>query len=145
MHGINNLNILTRLIWEPSANFNSHQYLRLHSYRITTVVYTCTCMPTCTCAIIWHAPHSTDRRALWAADEKRDMGLQLDPTEGPQRVRRRMMRAPTTVHEKHLLPKAAERRRKKKNGMLLMELMIFRSEGESDMSLHCWCYFLCMV
>ena len=77
--------------------------------------------------IIWHTPHSADRRALWAADEKRDMCLQLDPTEGPQRVRRRMMRAPTTVHEKHLLPKAAERRKKKKNGMLV-ELMIFRSE-----------------
>lgn len=66
--------------------------------------------------------HSTlHYRARWAADEKRDMCLQLDPTEGPQRVRRRMMRAPTTVHEKHLLPKAAERRKNKKNGMMLMK------------------------
>lgn len=59
---------------------------------------------------------SLNRRALWAADEKRDMCLQLDPTEGPQRVRRRMMRAPTSVHEKHLLPEAADRRKNKKNG-----------------------------
>ena len=56
-------------------------------------------------------------RALWAADEKRDMCLQLDPTEGPQRVRRRMMRAPTSVHEKHLLPEGIERRRKKDDGV----------------------------
>lgn len=52
-------------------------------------------------------------RALWGADEKRDMCLQLDPTEGPQRVRRRMMRAPTSVHEKHLLPDGVAKRRKK--------------------------------
>jgi hypothetical protein len=31
------------------------------------------------------------------------------------------MRAPTSVHEKHLLPKAAEKRRNKNNGMMLQE------------------------
>ena len=72
--------------------------------------HACTCrLHTCICA-----PHAcTLHRALWAADEKRDMCLQLDPTEGPQRVRRRMMRAPTSVHEKHLLPEGVGRRRKK--------------------------------
>ena len=55
-------------------------------------------------------------RALWAADEKRDMCWQLDPTEGPQRVRRRMMRAPTTVHEKHLLSDGLKRRKRRDNG-----------------------------
>ena len=34
------------------------------------------------------------------------MCWQLDPTEGPGRVRRRMMRAPRTINERHLLPEA---------------------------------------
>ena len=45
-------------------------------------------------------------RALWNRDEGRVMMWQLDPTEGPGRVRRRMMRAPHTVNERHLLPNA---------------------------------------
>ena len=32
------------------------------------------------------------------------MSWQLDPTEGPSRVRRRMMRAPRTIDEKFLMP-----------------------------------------
>ena len=32
------------------------------------------------------------------------MCWQLDPTEGPGRVRRRMMRAPLTIPRKHILP-----------------------------------------
>ena len=32
------------------------------------------------------------------------MCWQLDPTEGPGRVRRRMIRVPRTVSDKHILP-----------------------------------------
>ena len=42
-------------------------------------------------------------RALWSKDECRQMCWQLDPTEGPGRVRRRMMRAPLTIPFKHIL------------------------------------------
>ena len=41
--------------------------------------------------------------ALWSKDEHRVMCWQLDPTEGPGRVRRRMMRAPRTVNDRHFL------------------------------------------
>ena len=34
------------------------------------------------------------------------MCWQLDPTEGPGRVRRRMIRVPRTVDDKHFLPEA---------------------------------------
>ena len=34
------------------------------------------------------------------------MCWQLDPTEGPSRVRRRLVRAPRTTDEKFLLPEA---------------------------------------
>ena len=42
-------------------------------------------------------------RALWSKDECRSMCWQLDPTEGPGRVRRRMMRAPLTIHNRHIM------------------------------------------
>ena len=43
------------------------------------------------------------RRALWSKDECRQMCWQLDPTEGPGRVRRRMMRAPLTVARRYII------------------------------------------
>ncbi|CAI8030834.1 Lysosomal-trafficking regulator [Geodia barretti] len=46
---------------------------------------------------------NTHLRALWSKDECRTMCWQLDPTEGPGRVRRRMMRAPLTIHSRHIL------------------------------------------
>ena len=36
------------------------------------------------------------------------MCWQLDPTEGPGRVRRRMMRAPLTINRKHILLEAGK-------------------------------------
>lgn len=49
---------------------------------------------------------NTHPRALWYRDDQRTMWWQLDPTEGPGRVRRRLMRAPRTINDKHLLPEA---------------------------------------
>lgn len=45
-------------------------------------------------------------RAVWNEDEKRPMCWQLDPTEGPSRVRRRLIRSPRNTDEKFLLPEA---------------------------------------
>ena len=36
------------------------------------------------------------------------MCWQLDPTEGPGRVRRRLMRVPRVTNERHLLPEAVK-------------------------------------
>ncbi len=47
-------------------------------------------------------------RALWSGDEGRQMCWQLDPTEGPGRVRRRLMRVPRVTNERHLLPEAVK-------------------------------------
>ena len=55
-------------------------------------------------------PFSPVCRALWSRDECRTMCWQLDPTEGPGRVRRRMMRAPLTIHSRHILTNSATRR-----------------------------------
>lgn len=52
---------------------------------------------------------SLTSRALWSKDECREMCWQLDPTEGPGRVRRRMMRAPLTIPSKHILSDAQRR------------------------------------
>lgn len=49
---------------------------------------------------------NTHPRALWSTDEGRPMCWQLDPTEGPSRVRRRLMRGPHTTDEKFLLHEA---------------------------------------
>ena len=46
------------------------------------------------------------------------MCWQLDPTEGPGRVRRRMMRAPLTIPNKHILSNTS---RKSKGGVEEME------------------------
>ena len=44
------------------------------------------------------------------------MCWQLDPTEGPGRVRRRMMRAPLTIPSRHILPDAQSANRKGEEG-----------------------------
>jgi hypothetical protein len=49
---------------------------------------------------------NTHPRAIWSSDEKRPMCWQLDPTEGPSRVRRRLIRAPRVTDKKFLLPEA---------------------------------------
>ena len=49
---------------------------------------------------------NTHPRALWYRDEGRAMWWQLDPTEGPGRMRKRMMRTPRYINDKHLLPEA---------------------------------------
>lgn len=46
---------------------------------------------------------SSFSRALWHKDEKRPMCWQLDPTEGPARVRRRLISVPRTISEKFLM------------------------------------------
>ena len=42
-------------------------------------------------------------RGVWSREESRDMWLQLDPTEGPNRERRRMIRVPKNIPSKYLL------------------------------------------
>ena len=37
------------------------------------------------------------------------MCWQLDPTEGPGRVRRRMMRAPLSIHSRHIMSETPQR------------------------------------
>ena len=49
---------------------------------------------------------NTHPRALWCKDERRTLWWQLDPTEGPGRMRKRMMRVPRFINAKHLLPEA---------------------------------------
>jgi hypothetical protein len=49
---------------------------------------------------------STTPRGLWSLDERRDMWYQVDPTEGPNRERRRLMRVPRSVPAKYFLPGA---------------------------------------
>lgn len=51
--------------------------------------------------------------AIWSADEGREMCWQLDPTEGPSRVRRRLIRVPRTTEEKHILPEAQKKTSKR--------------------------------
>ena len=49
-------------------------------------------------------PCSPLYRGLWSSDERRDMWYQLDPTEGPNRERRRLMRVPQSIPAKYFLP-----------------------------------------
>lgn len=49
---------------------------------------------------------STHPRALWYRDEGRSMWWQLDPTEGPGRMRKRLMRTPRYINDKYILPEA---------------------------------------
>jgi len=46
--------------------------------------------------------------ALWCAEEKRVMCWQLDPTEGPCRERRRLMRVPRNIDNKYILDEGAK-------------------------------------
>ena len=41
--------------------------------------------------------------ALWCNEEQRVMCWQLDPTEGPCRERRRLMRVPRNIDDKYIL------------------------------------------
>lgn len=41
--------------------------------------------------------------ALWSKEEKRVMCWQLDPTEGPCRERRRLMRVPRNIDDRYIL------------------------------------------
>ena len=42
-------------------------------------------------------------RGVWSSEECRDMWLQLDPTEGPNRERRRMVRVPRNILNRYIL------------------------------------------
>ena len=57
-------------------------------------------------SLLFPPSSSLPPRALWSCDEGREMCWQLDPTEGPGRVRRRMMRAPRTCDDRFLLEEA---------------------------------------
>lgn len=44
-----------------------------------------------------------DFRGVWSSEESRDMWLQLDPTEGPNRERRRMVQVPRNISNKFIV------------------------------------------
>ena len=74
-------------------------------------------------------------RALWSNDERRPLCWQLDSTEGPSRVRRRLIKAPRYTDEKFLLSEA-QIGKGSDLGILEWELALFTifSLGSSPLS-----------
>ena len=55
------------------------------------------------CDLLCHVTFFGSVRGVWSSEECRDMWLQLDPTEGPNRERRRMVRVPRNILNRYIL------------------------------------------
>ena len=74
------------------------------------------------------------------------MVWQLDPTEGPGRVRRRMMRAPRNVDERHLLPDARTSRERDGGTVeLCADCVPISLTLSVYLCVYLCCFFMCVI
>ena len=73
-----------------------------HHTEVSTHAAVCLCQVTC-----GHVTLFASVRGVWSCEECRAMWLQLDPTEGPNRERRRMVQVPKNIPNRFLLQQQA--------------------------------------